>query len=297
MKALLKALPDIARLIGRLITDPRLPRSAKIALVAAAVYLASPVDLLPDFIPFLGYLDDVALAAIVLDGILNYVDRALVLRYWPGTAGSSRPARPRGSPSRPLGALADQGPHLRPPMSMRADYAELIERRLTIPPSEGPDKVMTLEDAVRRFTSPGMTIYIGAAHGRPSALVRELVRQWWGRSPGWTVALTGFGSPATALVLGGLVERLITTFIGEGYPYPTPQPLVGRAVLEGKVAVQNWSMLTLPLRLIAGALGVPFLPTRSLLGSSLEEDNAREGDFLALDDPFLFRRGRHTGAP
>ncbi|MGH7314134.1 MAG: YkvA family protein [Candidatus Rokuibacteriota bacterium] len=85
MKALLRALPDIARLIARLLADPRLPRSAKIALVAAAVYLVSPVDLLPDFVPFLGYLDDVVLAAIVLDGILNYVDRALVLRYWPGT--------------------------------------------------------------------------------------------------------------------------------------------------------------------------------------------------------------------
>lgn len=85
VKALVKALPDIARLIGQLVTDPRLPRSAKIALVAAAVYLASPLDLLPDFIPFLGYLDDVALAAIVLDGIFNYVDRALVLRYWPGS--------------------------------------------------------------------------------------------------------------------------------------------------------------------------------------------------------------------
>src|SRR5262245_57655377 len=176
-------------------------------------------------------------------------------------------------------------------MNMRPEYAELIERRLTIPPSEGPDKVMTLADAVRRFTSPGMTIYIGAAHGRPSALLRELVRTWWGRAPGWTVALTGFGSPATALVLGGLVDRLITTFIGEGYPYPTPQSLVGRAVLDGTVAVQNWSMLTMPLRLIAGALGVPFLPTHSLLGSSMEEDNAREGDFIVADDPFISSEG------
>jgi uncharacterized membrane protein YkvA (DUF1232 family) len=85
VKALLKSLPDIARLIGRLVTDPRLPATAKIALVAAAVYLASPVDLMPDFVPLLGYLDDVVLAAIVLDGILNYVDRGLVLRYWPGS--------------------------------------------------------------------------------------------------------------------------------------------------------------------------------------------------------------------
>jgi uncharacterized membrane protein YkvA (DUF1232 family) len=72
-------------MIGRLVSDPALPRGVKIALAAAIVYLASPIDLIPDFIPFLGYVDDLLLAAIVLDGVLNYVDRELVLRYWPGT--------------------------------------------------------------------------------------------------------------------------------------------------------------------------------------------------------------------
>lgn len=84
MTALLRALPDIARLIARLVRDPVLPRAAKIALIAAAVYLASPLDLIPDFIPFLGFFDDVVLAAVLVDGILNHVDRALVLKYWPG---------------------------------------------------------------------------------------------------------------------------------------------------------------------------------------------------------------------
>ena len=88
MRALLRALPQLARLIAGLLADPRLSRSAKIALAAAAVYLASPIDLVPDFIPFLGYLDDVLLAAVLVDGILNYVDRGLVLKYWPGTAAS-----------------------------------------------------------------------------------------------------------------------------------------------------------------------------------------------------------------
>ena len=169
---------------------------------------------------------------------------------------------------------------------MRAEYADLIHRRLDIPLVEGPDKVTTLDEAVRRHLAPGQTVYLGAAHGRPNALVREIVRQWWGRRPGWTLACTGLGSPWTALVLGGLVERVLTTFIGEGYPFPVPQPLIAAAVLEGRLTVQNWSMLTMPLRLIAGAMGVPFMPTRSLLGSSMEEDNARDGDFLAIDDPF-----------
>ena len=169
---------------------------------------------------------------------------------------------------------------------MTPEYADLIRRRLAVPPVEGPDKVTTLDDAIRRHVRPGQTLYLGGAHGRPGALVRELVRQWWGKRPAFTVALTGFGSPYTALVVGGLVRRLITTFVGEGYPAPAPQALVGPEILAGRLAVQNWSMLTLPLRLLAGAMGVPFLPTRSLLGSSMEEDNARDGDLIAADDPF-----------
>ncbi len=171
-------------------------------------------------------------------------------------------------------------------MTLSSEYAALIRQRLEIPPVEGPDKTATLEEAVRRLTAPGQTLYVGAAHGRPNALVREVVRQWWGKRPEFTVTLTGLGSPWTALVVGGLVKRLVTTFIGEGYPFPVPQALVGRAVLEGRLSVQNWSMLTLPLRLLAGAMGTPFMPTRSLLGSSMEEDNARDEDFLAADDPF-----------
>jgi uncharacterized membrane protein YkvA (DUF1232 family) len=85
---LLRALPDLVRLIARLVGDPLLPRAAKIALGAAMVYLASPIDLIPDFIPLVGYLDDLLLAALLVDGILNWVDRALVLKYWPGTPDS-----------------------------------------------------------------------------------------------------------------------------------------------------------------------------------------------------------------
>lgn len=88
MRALLRALPDVVRLITRLVGDPVLPRAAKIALGAAAVYLLSPVDLIPDFIPLVGWVDDALLAAVLLDGILNWVDRGLVLKYWPGSPAS-----------------------------------------------------------------------------------------------------------------------------------------------------------------------------------------------------------------
>ncbi|HXA94035.1 MAG TPA: CoA-transferase [Candidatus Dormibacteraeota bacterium] len=165
-------------------------------------------------------------------------------------------------------------------------YRDAIRHRLAVPIDEGPDKVTTLDDAIRRHVHAGATVYLGAAHGRSNPLLRELVRQWWGRAPGFTLAAVGVGSPITALIHGGLVRRVITTFMGEGYPFPTPQALISRAVLDGRLEVSNWSMLTFPLRLLAGAMGVPFLPTRSLLGSSMEEDNARSGEFMVADDPF-----------
>jgi len=88
MRQLWRVLPNLARTIRELIADPALPRAAKIAVAAALVYLLSPIDLIPDFLPIAGLLDDVLLAAVVIDGLLNYVDRRVVLRYWPGDARS-----------------------------------------------------------------------------------------------------------------------------------------------------------------------------------------------------------------
>ena len=88
MKDLLLALPRLARMLISLAADRDVPTAAKVVLAAMAVYLVSPIDLIPDFIPWLGYLDDVVLAAVVVDGVLNYVDRPLLLRYWPGSADS-----------------------------------------------------------------------------------------------------------------------------------------------------------------------------------------------------------------
>jgi len=88
VKDLLLLLPRLARMIASLLADGQVPTAAKVALAAVAVYLASPVDLIPDFIPFLGYLDDALLVAVVVDGLLNYLDRSLLLKYWPGGVAS-----------------------------------------------------------------------------------------------------------------------------------------------------------------------------------------------------------------
>ena len=80
--------PRLAQLIVRLALDPRVSGRTKSVLAALVVYLVSPVDLVPDFIPLLGYFEDALLAAVVLDGLLNYVDRAVLLQHWPGDARS-----------------------------------------------------------------------------------------------------------------------------------------------------------------------------------------------------------------
>ena len=88
MKDLLLALPRLARMLVSLAADRDVPTAAKVVLAAVAVYLVSPIDLVPDFIPIVGYLDDLLIAAVVVDGVLNFIDRPLVLRYWPGSPAS-----------------------------------------------------------------------------------------------------------------------------------------------------------------------------------------------------------------
>jgi len=88
MRNLLLVLPRLARMIASLLADRQVPTTVKIALGLVAVYLASPVDLIPDFIPFVGYLDDLVLAAIVVDALVMSVERPTLLRYWPGSPAS-----------------------------------------------------------------------------------------------------------------------------------------------------------------------------------------------------------------
>jgi uncharacterized membrane protein YkvA (DUF1232 family) len=88
MKELLLALPRLARMLVSLAGDRDVPTSAKVVLAAVAVYLVSPIDLIPDFIPWVGYLDDLLVAAVVVDGVINFIERPLLLRYWPGSPAS-----------------------------------------------------------------------------------------------------------------------------------------------------------------------------------------------------------------
>jgi uncharacterized membrane protein YkvA (DUF1232 family) len=80
--------PDCAVLFARLARDPAVPRRQRIALVALAAYLASPIDLVPDFLPVAGQADDAILVILTLRWILRGSGPALLERHWPGPDGS-----------------------------------------------------------------------------------------------------------------------------------------------------------------------------------------------------------------
>jgi uncharacterized membrane protein YkvA (DUF1232 family) len=81
----LRLLPDVLRLIRRLAADPGLPRGVRFRLGALLVYLAVPVDLIPDFIPVLGYADDAIIVTAVLRSVARRAGTAAVRAHWPGT--------------------------------------------------------------------------------------------------------------------------------------------------------------------------------------------------------------------
>lgn len=86
VRAALALLPDLLRLIRRLAADPEAPRAVRVKLVLLLGYLASPVDLIPDFIPVIGYADDAVIVALVLRSVMRSAGVDCVTRHWSGTA-------------------------------------------------------------------------------------------------------------------------------------------------------------------------------------------------------------------
>jgi uncharacterized membrane protein YkvA (DUF1232 family) len=80
--------PDCVVLFRRLIADPAVPRRRKLVLAGMVVYLASPIDLVPDFLPGIGQLDDAILVALVLRYVLRAGGGGLLSEHWPGPANS-----------------------------------------------------------------------------------------------------------------------------------------------------------------------------------------------------------------
>jgi len=81
----LRIVSDTLRLLRRLAADPSLPRGIRLRLWLLFAYLASPIDLIPDFIPVVGYADDAIIVCAVLRSVVRRAGPEVVRRHWPGT--------------------------------------------------------------------------------------------------------------------------------------------------------------------------------------------------------------------
>ena len=78
-------LPNMVKLVARLLRDPRVPRRSKIVLGMAAAYVASPIDVIPDVIPVVGWADDVIILLFAVDKLIERAGPELVDEHWDGS--------------------------------------------------------------------------------------------------------------------------------------------------------------------------------------------------------------------
>jgi acyl CoA:acetate/3-ketoacid CoA transferase alpha subunit/acyl CoA:acetate/3-ketoacid CoA transferase beta subunit len=143
-------------------------------------------------------------------------------------------------------------------------------------------EIVALDEAIRKHVRAGDTLHLAVGHTRWSAGAREVVRQWWGRDPRFTLAMLSLSSLGALFFRGGLVGKVITGYSGDTFPNFTPNPWFQRAYADGSVEVEHWSFLAFSQRLEAAARGLPAITTRSIAGSSMASNDA----FTVVDSPF-----------
>lgn len=80
-----RLLPDVLRLLRRLATDPGIPRGVKVRIWLLLAYLALPLDLIPDFLPVIGFADDAIITLLVLRSVARHAGSEAIEQRWPGT--------------------------------------------------------------------------------------------------------------------------------------------------------------------------------------------------------------------
>jgi acyl CoA:acetate/3-ketoacid CoA transferase alpha subunit/acyl CoA:acetate/3-ketoacid CoA transferase beta subunit len=156
----------------------------------------------------------------------------------------------------------------------------LIARALDLE-NAGQGKLMPLEEAVRLYVKPGMQLHMACGLSGPSAAICSIIRQFWGKDPQFVLIQSILAGHVTNLIHAKLARKLIfTVSAGSG----RSRKEIQKAFAEKSIEFENWSLASLQQRLMAGALGVSFMPTRSIIGSSMAADNRET--FREIADPF-----------
>jgi acyl CoA:acetate/3-ketoacid CoA transferase alpha subunit len=149
----------------------------------------------------------------------------------------------------------------------------------------GKGKLLSLSEAVERYVRPRMILHLAAGIGGPSAAICEIIRQYRNQTPQFTLIQSTLAAHSVSLVYCNLIRKLIFSACAlDAKGSMRPSKLVQQAIEENKMEMEYWSLCSLQQRLMAGALGLPFIPTRSILGSQMAVDNMES--FQEIDDPF-----------
>ncbi len=149
-------------------------------------------------------------------------------------------------------------------------------------------KEISITEAVKKFVNDGSTIAFGGftQNRHPMSFIREMIRQGkkdlvvYGHSSGIDLDI---------LVGAGAVKRAEIAYVGDEQ-FVTPSPNFGKAAEEGKLEIQDYSNYGATLRFLAGAMGLPFMPAKTMLGSDMLKSGSDKGKsekkFHLMECPF-----------
>src|SRR3954469_20953499 len=145
-----------------------------------------------------------------------------------------------------------------------------------------PSKRTTISAAVSEHVRAGDVLHPIVGHSRWTAATREIVRQWWGRDPQFTLVMMSLSSLGALFFRGRMLRKVITGYSGDTFPNFTPNRWFAGSYERGEVEVEHWSFLAFSQRLEAAAQGLPSNVPRSIAGSSMAANDA----FARVDTPF-----------
>ena len=146
------------------------------------------------------------------------------------------------------------------------------------------NKLLPLKEAVRQCVKPGMKLHLAGGIGGPGAAICEIIRQYYGKNPGFELIQSTVSGHAINLLHGNLIRKLIFSACVDISTSGRPSKIMQKVWAEKSIELENWSLCSLEQRLMAGAFGVSFMPTRAIAGSNMARDN--RGAFKEIADPF-----------
>ena len=146
------------------------------------------------------------------------------------------------------------------------------------------NKVISLKEAIAAYIKPWMKIHLAGGIGGPSAATCEIIRQYYGKNPGFELIQSAVTGHSLNLMHCHLLNKLIFSACMDISTSGRPSKIMQQQWASKQIEFENWSLCSLQQRLLAGALGVSFMPTRSISGSSLAESNSQ--GFQEITDPF-----------